>query len=175
MTTIFCSKKLVEKVGLGGLTRTAAPTRLGSWHATLVPGSSVPLVLAVSEQTYLPVLLPLDSPMRFLQELSEAVRRILMAMSIPHLVASGESDSIASAHVAHGESSGALGPMEEYVGLANLLPEASALPFDTSLRLAQIPFGGLNMRSAQVATLHVLTSSPGPLEPLQAVGPRRVK
>ena len=85
MTTMRCTKKLLDKLGVSakGLPPAPAPTNtLGDWYATYLPARPKHLILAVNEKSRLVVLLP-SAPLKTLApRFLEAVRARLVALAL---------------------------------------------------------------------------------------------
>lgn len=78
------TQKLLERLSTAPDPRPAPPdTVLGDWHANLVRAVRTQLVLAVSERTLLPVVVPVRDGRSLVRRLTEDLESMLTAVGIP--------------------------------------------------------------------------------------------
>jgi hypothetical protein len=83
MVALRCTRKLLQRARLKPADTPGAPTtRLGDWYATVLPFRK-PLVLALSEKTLAGAVWPLAPANSVLSRWPEAVRDLLLALTIP--------------------------------------------------------------------------------------------
>jgi len=120
-----------------------ATMRLGDWYANLVHVGRQQLVLAISEKTLLPLVVPAAPVAGLADRIRARLGEVLTAYGIEREVIEGE--TAAMAEIAYGKTTSRqlLGVLVE---LARLLPfdlEQTATLLETSLRLAETPCGPL--------------------------------
>lgn len=85
--TVFalrCTQKLLDRLECPPDPEPAPPdTALGDWYANLIRVGRVQVVLAVSERSLLPVVVPARDARSLVQRLGEAVGEMLVAVGIP--------------------------------------------------------------------------------------------
>src|SRR5690242_18279354 len=93
----------------------SSTTRLGDWYATLVFARPSWLVLAVSERTLLPVVIPAKPFATLPLRIVEAAGAALAELGIPDDVITAELAEMREVHVAKTASRRVLGSMNDFV------------------------------------------------------------
>ena len=84
MFTLRCTQKLLTRIGTGPLLESAPPDNvLGDWHANIVRVGRVQMVLAVSERTLLPVVVPAKDGRMLVERISAALDPLLLSIAWP--------------------------------------------------------------------------------------------
>lgn len=82
--TLRCTQKLLARLKAEPEQDVAQPdTVLGDWYATLVRVGRTQVILAVSERTLLPVVLPAKEGRLFVQRLSHELEPVLLSIGVP--------------------------------------------------------------------------------------------
>jgi hypothetical protein len=80
---IRATRKLLVRIGPPSLPSTASTTLLGDWYAVPLAIGRLRFVLAISEHSRLPVLLPARDVKHLAQHLPAALERVLLGLGIP--------------------------------------------------------------------------------------------
>lgn len=166
MFTLRCTKKLLKRLDVpvhDGEATPLATTRLGDWIANVVFHDRRPLVLAASQATLLPVILPVAPaktlPLRF----PDAVVEMLEQIQIPRdqIDAEHEAMSVCVVEPARVADRVSLGSLNDFAVLLDRWLETSLL--DAAVRLSGAPCGPLKMeRPADVTrALFALAANEG--------------
>lgn len=84
MFALRCTQKLLDRIKASPDPEPVPPdTVLGDWYANIVRAGRTQLVLAVSERTLLPVVVPLKEARTLGRRISEAVAPMLLSIGIP--------------------------------------------------------------------------------------------
>jgi hypothetical protein len=149
VVTLRFTRRLLARAGVSiTLAGPESTTRLGDWYANLLYIGRVQLVIALSDKTFLPVLLPAAPIATLPARLPVGVGQVLRALGVP--AADVEQEQAAMAEVVFGKAVNrqVLGVMVDF---------AKALPFymvrtpsllDLSLKLAGTPCGPLYKRTS---------------------------
>jgi hypothetical protein len=82
--TFRSTQKLLDRLNAKPVLDTAVPdTTLGDWYANLVRAGRTQVVLAVSERTLLPVVLPARDGRSLVRRLAEALDPLLVSLGVP--------------------------------------------------------------------------------------------
>jgi hypothetical protein len=155
-----CTRKLLRRMGLPALSKYEVPkstTRLGDWTANLLVVGRQQIVLAVSNVTLLPVLLP-AAPFKSLpSRLPEAVGHVLDALRIdPHKIAA-EISAMNECLVAPTNDRRVLGTMNDFDRMLDAYLDGRSL-LGVALHLADAPCGPIGMASPNDETMKVLSA-----------------
>lgn len=94
MTTLFCTRALLDGLELAPHPAAPSDNHLGAWTATLVLLRPARLVLAVSEHGRLPLVLAAEPWSSLLERLPEALYQQLLALRVPADLARSERDQM---------------------------------------------------------------------------------
>lgn len=84
MFVLRCTQKLLDRLNATPEPEPAPPdTVLGDWYANLIRVGRIQVVLAVSERSLLPVVVPARDGRSLVQRLSEALGLMLSAVGVP--------------------------------------------------------------------------------------------
>lgn len=166
MTTLYCTRDLLDGLDVAPQPALAADNHLGAWTATLVLLRPARLVLAVSEHGRLPLVLAAEPWPTLLERLPEAVYQQLLALKVPADLARAERDQMRPLVPALAAGRGHL---DQLAGLAPELAAAwergaSRSPAELSLLLAHLPAGDPDASTAAQATRRRLHLVPDPGE-----------
>lgn len=82
--TLRCTQKLLDRLSVPPVVDPEAPTTvLGDWYANLVRAGRTQVILAVSERTLLPVVIPARDARTMAQRLTDALEPMLLCLNIP--------------------------------------------------------------------------------------------
>lgn len=156
MFALRCTQKLLDRINLSPDLEPAPPdTVLGDWYANLVRVGRTQLVLAVSERTLLPVVVPAREGRTMARRVAEAIEPMLIAIGVPTDAANAERVGMQDAVIAKTASRRVLGSLNDLafqlqVGLQHF-PDRPLLA--QSLWLAQTPLKLIEGTSPDRATL----------------------
>lgn len=156
MFALRCTQKLLDRISLSPDLEPAPPdTVLGDWYANLVRVGRTQLVLAVSERTLLPVVVPAREGRTMARQVAEAIEPMLIAIGVPTDAANAERVGMQDAVIAKTASRRVLGSLNDLafqlqVGLQHF-PGRPLLA--QSLWLAQTPLKLIEGTSPDRATL----------------------
>lgn len=156
MFALRCTQKLLDRINLSPDPEPAPPdTVLGDWYANLVRVGRTQLVLAVSERTLLPVVVPAREGRTVARRVAEAIEPMLSSLGVPTDAASAERQAMQDAVIAKTASRRVLGSLNDLafqlqVGLQHF-PDRSLLA--QSMWLAQTPLKLIEHASPDRATL----------------------
>lgn len=142
MFALRCTQKLLDRINAWPDPEPAPPdTVLGDWYANLVRAGRTQVVLAVSERTLLPVVVPAREGRTVARRVAEAVEPMLSSIGIATEAANAERDAMQVAAIAKTASRRVLGSLNDLafqlqVGLHHF-PDRTLLAH--SLWLAQTP------------------------------------
>lgn len=146
MVVLRCTKKLLSR--LGGVTLVEetprSSTRLGDWTASVITIDRQQLVIAVSNTTLLPVLLPL-APAKTLR-LPVAVGQVLQALE-PELERrriSSEMQAMAESVLADTNDRRVVGSLVEFIRMLDGYLDGRSL-VEVALHLSEAPCGPIGM------------------------------
>jgi hypothetical protein len=154
--TLRCTQKLLDRLNAVPVQEHAPPDAvLGDWYATLVRAGRVQVVLAVSERTLLPVVVPAREGRNVVHRLAEALGPLLESLGLPTDVVNAERRAMESWVIGKTASRRILGSLNDLVfelqvGLADL-PDRTLL--EQSLWLAQTPLKVIEYGAPDRATM----------------------
>lgn len=159
MYALRCTGRLLARLKVTPARTVVDPTtRLGDWYATVLQAGRTPLVLALSDRTLLPVVLPARDLSHVPQHLADAVRQVLIALGAPADAIEHEHAAMNDPVIAPTASHRVLGSMSDLIRMLKPArtshPEMSLL--DLALDLAKAPCGPLGMAPPNVVTLDAL-------------------
>lgn len=150
MYTLRCTRKLLDR-GLGPPVAGAPPsdTLLGDWYAAVLAVRPQHLVLAVSERTLLPVVLPAREARTLARRLPAALAEVLTALGTARDDIEREVAAMAESRVAATANRSVLGSLNELVfQLGCTLPEHPQRSLvEWSVWLARTPMKALEYQS----------------------------
>lgn len=164
LDTVFvlrCTQKLLDRLDFAPAPQTAPPdTVLGDWYANLIRVGRIQVVLAVSERSLLPVVVPARDGHALVQRLSEALEPMLTAIGVPADDVISERGAMQRWTVGKTANRRVLGSLNDLafqlqVGLLEL-PDRTLLA--QSLWLAKTPLKVIDYRAPDQATLAAFTT-----------------
>lgn len=156
MFALRCTRKLLDRIKVSPDSEPVPPdTVLGDWYANLVRAGRTQVVLAVSERTLLPVVVPAREGRTVARRVAEAIEPLLLSIGVPAEAANAERDAMQDAVIAKTASRRVLGSLNDLafqlqVGLHHF-PDRTLLA--QSLWLAQTPLKLIEYGSPDRATL----------------------
>lgn len=142
MFTLRCPQKLLDRIKASPDPEPVPPdTVLGDWYANLVRAGRTEVVLAVSERTLLPVVVPVKESRTVARRVSEAAEPMLLSIGIPAEAVIVERDAMRDVVIAKTANRRVLGSLNDLafqlqVGLVHF-PDRTLL--EHSLWLARTP------------------------------------
>lgn len=130
-------------------------TVLGDWTANLVRVGRTQVVLAISERTLLPIVLPAREGRTLARRLAEAIEPVLLLVGIPAEAARAELEAMQDAVIAKTASRRVLGSLKELSyhleGELHYRPDRTLL--DHARALAETPMKLIDYGSPNQATI----------------------
>ncbi|MCR9161602.1 MAG: DUF6933 domain-containing protein [Nannocystaceae bacterium] len=146
MFTLRCTQKLLRRLPDKPVPEPPTPTTvLGNWYANVMTLGRRPFVLAVSERTFLPVVLPLAPGRTLLPRVREQIGEVLVRMSIGQEAFEAEMEAMEAWAVAKTASRQVVGVLVDFVYLAQSREDLAGAPITLSRLLADTPCGPLKM------------------------------
>lgn len=142
MFTFRATQKLLDRLNTKPVLDTAAPdTVLGDWYANLVRSGRTQVVLAVSERTLLPVVLPARDGRSLVRRLTEALDPLLVSLGVPAGDIAAERAAMQEWVIGKTASRRVVGSLNDLVFLlqVSLQNEPDRTPLEHSLWLARTP------------------------------------
>lgn len=161
MFTLRCTQKLLDRLNAEPVPEAEqADTVLGDWHANLVRVGHLQLVLAVSDRTLLPVVVPAKEARTLVQRLAQAVEPVLMSLDLPADEVVAECRAMQQATIGRTANRRVLGSLKELAfqlegGLLGM-PERTLL--EHSLWLARTPMKVIDYGAPDQATVAAFTA-----------------
>jgi hypothetical protein len=135
--TLRCTARLLDRLKTRPEAAPAASTtRLGDWYANLLHIGRIQLVLAVSERTLLPVLIPASPASSLVPRLRVGVVEVLRAIGVPEEGIREEEDAMSDDAFAKTNNRVVVGVMVEFAKALEFTWESHATLLDASLYLA---------------------------------------
>ncbi|WP_052195775.1 DUF6933 domain-containing protein [Delftia sp. ZNC0008] len=157
MFTIRCTQKLLARLGSAPVTIITTPdTVLGDWYANLIRVGRMQVVLAVSERTLLPLVVPAKESRRLLvPRLIEALGEQLLSIGVPQEDVQVELQAMQSSAIAKTANRRVLGSLNDLAfqletGIKHS-PDRSLM--ELSLWLAKTPLTYIEQASPKYATV----------------------
>lgn len=147
MYTLRCTAKLLKQMRTTPApTPPASTTRLGDWYTNRIQVGRTPIVLAVSEKSLLPVLLPARGVAKLPTLLPDAVAEVLAFLEIPEDAIRAEIAAMKEGCVvAKTASRVVLGSMNDMARMTEAHIRSGSPLQDTSRYLTTVPFSPLKM------------------------------
>lgn len=140
MLTLRCTQRLLARSKVRLATEPVEPTtRLGDWYANLLHLGRLQLVLAVSERTFLPVLIPAAPISTLVPRLRDGLGEVLRALDVANAEIEreiGEMEDVAYGKTANRQVTGI---MVDFAKALELYIEREAPLLALALALAQTP------------------------------------
>lgn len=160
MFTLRCTKRLLERMRVEAASdASSASTVLGNWYANLLYVAGSQIILAVSERTLLPVLLPAAGAKKLPKRLPAAVGDVLAAVGIPAGAIERELVEMRAVAVATTANRHVLGSMNDFRVMLEFPQERGETLLATALFLAETPCGPIRMESPRRATVAAFVES----------------
>lgn len=156
MFVLRCTQKLLSRLNAAPDLQAAAPDNvLGNWYANLVRAGRVQVVLAVSERSLLPVVVPAREGRTLVQRLIAAVDPMLQAIGVPADDAATECRAMQAWTLGKTENRRVIGSLNDLAfQLEGALPYwPDRTPLDHSLWLAKTPLKLIDYGSPDQATI----------------------
>jgi hypothetical protein len=153
---LCCTQKLLDRVNASPDPEPSPPdTVLGDWYANLVRVGRTQVVLAVSERTLLPVVVPAKEGRTLVRRVADAVEPMLVSIGIPAEAVIAERDAMRDVVIAKTASRRVLGSLNDLafqlqVGLVHF-PDRTLQ--EHSLWLARTPMKLIEYGSPDHATV----------------------
>ena len=140
MFTLYCTKKLLDRIGRPVTVPEPASTHLGNWYATALLWKPQ-IALMVNERTLLPVLLPLAPAASVRRRFPEALKGLLKALDLPSEFIESEIEGMGDPVHSKTANRSVVGVMNEFAFLGEGYRDRNGLidPLAISLKLAQTP------------------------------------
>jgi len=132
-------------------------TALGDWYAQLTVVDRKPLVLAVSERTLLPVIVPLAPAKNLRPRLVDATHETLLALLIPEPVVSEECEAMRASAFGATNNRQILGSINDFLRMLDSYLRPHETFRDAALGLAEAPCGPIGMDSPRERTIALLS------------------
>jgi hypothetical protein len=114
MFALRCTQKLLDRIKVSPDPEPVPPdTVLGDWYANLVRAGRTQLVLAVSERTLLPVVVPAREGRTVASRVAGAIEPLLLSIGVPDEAANAECDAMQHAVIAKTASRRVLGSLND--------------------------------------------------------------
>lgn len=156
MFTLRCTQKLQTRLGAQPSPELApADTVLGDWYANLLRIGRAQLVIAVSERTLLPVVVPAREARNLVTRVGDALELLLLSIGIPSPEVLAERGAMSSWTLGKTASRRVLGSLNDLafqleVGLTHF-PQRTLL--EQSLWLAKTPMKVIEYAAPDAATV----------------------
>ncbi len=156
MFVLRCTQKLLDRLNSTPDTESTPPdTVLGDWYANLIRVGRIQVVLAVSERSLLPVVVPARDSRALVQRLCEALEPMLATIGVPSEEATAERGAMQQWSVGKTANRRVLGSLNDLalqlqVGLLNF-PNRTLMA--QSLWLAKTPLKVIDYGAPDQATL----------------------
>lgn len=156
MFTLRCTQKLQTRLGAQPSPELApTDTVLGDWYANLLRIGRAQLVIAVSERTLLPVVVPAREARNLVTRVGDALEPLLLSIGIPSPEVLAERGAMSSSTLGKTASRRVLGSLNDLafqleVGLTHF-PQRTLL--EQSLWLAKTPMKVIEYAAPDAATV----------------------
>ena len=132
MVVFRCTRELLARVAPARLAPVdASTTRLGDWYVGVVRVGQRQFLLAISERTRVPVVVPARNVRAMGSALTEAVRRVLLALGVPEAEVEIECAAMADARFAPTQSRSLLGTINDFTfAIRDRLHDEPETPLD---------------------------------------------
>lgn len=160
MVVLRCTQKLLRR--LGQAPAEIAPSSsglLGEWYANVVFVYRKPLVLAISERTLLPLLVPARGLSGLGARLAEELGQVLVALGVAAERIREEQSQMAEFVFARTESRQILGTMNDFNRMLDPRPGQSLT--SAALELAEAPCSPIGMESPDRLTVTLFAGCRG--------------
>jgi len=158
MIVLRCTRKLLKRLHATPLDISPpSTTLLGDWYANVLFVYRRPLILAVSERTLLPILVPARDLSSLGERLGAALAEILLALGIPEPAAREEQRQMLPIVFARTDSRQILGTMNDFDRM--LEPRPGQTLVSAALELAEAPCSPIGMESPDRATVSLFASA----------------
>jgi hypothetical protein len=154
--TLRCTQKLLTRLsGVPDPQPPAPDTVLGDWYANLVRVGRTQWVLAISEQTLLPLVLPARDAQSLVPRLVEALEPVLLAIGVPAEDAAAECQAMKASAIGKTASRRVLGSLNDlalelYVGMTQVRHRSL---LEHAVWMAQTPMKVTEYRGPDEATV----------------------
>ncbi len=139
MFTVRCTARLLDRLKATPEAAPPSPTsKLGDWYANLIHVGGVQIVLAVSERTLLPVIVPAAPASSLVTRLVVEVGEMLRTLGVPEHEVAPELAEMTDVRIAKTASRQITGMLVEFAMLLDLKRE-EVLWRDEALFLARTP------------------------------------
>jgi hypothetical protein len=153
MYTLRCTQKLLRRVGEIIEPEPPAPTTmLGDWYANVVTVAGKPFVLAVSERTFLPLVVPLREARTLRRRVQEQAAEVLLRLRVPQARFEHEVEQMSDAVLGRTASRRVVGVLVDFAYQLQARADRTDALIALSLRLGETPCGPLKMESPERVT-----------------------
>ncbi len=159
MFTLRCTGKLLRRLGVAPSASVDEPTTiLGDWYPTLIHAPRLQVVLAVSERTLLPVVVPARDAKSLIPRFRVALGAMLLALDVRPAAVERELQAMDGVAVGKTRSRTVLGSMNDFIRMSKGHPWRPRSLEELSLELACAPCGPIGMKSPDDLTRALLNS-----------------
>ena len=156
MFTLRCTQKLLLRLPERPEAEAPEPTtRLGDWYANVAMIGRRPFVLAVSERTFLAVVLPLAPAATLRARFREQVGEVLVHLQIGDTGFASEMAAMQESVLGKTASRQVVGVLVDFANLMQAYADGVDAPIGLSLRLSNTPCGPLKMGYPDEVTVGV--------------------
>lgn len=161
MLTLRLTQKALKKFKLSPVSEpSGSTTLLGDWYVNIFHFRRRPLVIAVSERTFLPVIFPAIEARPLRDRISLGAQDMLEALGVPREVLHPEISAMWEGDVAKTNSRQVLGVMTDFVHMIMAGDGLERSFLESSLWLAGTPCSPLEMGSPIEATCALFDAPP---------------
>lgn len=163
MYTLRCTGKLLKRMKATPVpSPPPSTTVLGDWYANIFQFGRTPLLIAVSEKSLLPVLLPARNVAQLPELLPGAVEEVCAFLEYPFDAVRAEISAMREgATVSKTASRRVLGSMNDFISLSHAYLESHNLR-NTALKLSQAPCSPIDRKSPRDVARALLSQTAPP-------------
>lgn len=160
MITLRCTKRLLDRMKTRLDAEPSSPSsRLGDWYAHTFIIRRAHYVLAVSERSLLPVVVPAAPIKTLIPRLLDGACDVMRAIGVHEDQLTRERRAMDDVTIGRTENRQVLGTINDFGRMLEVYLEGDTC-LGASLRLAQAPCSPIQMESPRERTLHLLGSQP---------------
>lgn len=160
MFTLRCTRRLLDRMRVEPVRQLSRPsTVLGDWYANIIYFGERQFLLAVSERTLLPVLLPAARAKTFARRLPAVVAEMLVALGVPDGAIDRELAEMASFAVGATANRQVLGSMNDFARMLEVPQDPGESLLSAALLLSEAPCGPIGMESPRRAAVAAFAQS----------------
>ena len=156
MYTLRCTRKLLDRIGTEPeMQPTSTDTLLGDWYANLIRVGRLQMILAISERTLLPVVVPAKESRTVARRIGEALEPLLLSIGIPADDVQAERSAMLDSAISKTANRRVIGSLNDLAFQleAGLLHFPDRTLLEHALWLAQTPLKVIEYGSPDSATV----------------------